>query len=131
MPIGKSFKKIFLDEGFALLSSSHPAKEELTNRVLSFTGRLGCGVVVAAKSKTPFSVVTLKNSTNLSSVRYLWMKCCGWGLRISEKTPCSINRTPCLSSYWAVDSSKSELFQIQFSNVMSYQWRLSCLEFHL
>jgi hypothetical protein len=40
MPIGKSFKKIFLDEGFALLSSSHPAKEGLMNRVLSFTGRL-------------------------------------------------------------------------------------------
>ena len=31
----------------------------------------------------------------------------------------------------AVDSSKSELFQIQFSNVMSCQWRLPCLEFHL
>jgi len=40
MPIGKSFNKIFLDEGFALLSLSHPAKEVLRNRVLSFTGRL-------------------------------------------------------------------------------------------
>jgi hypothetical protein len=40
MPIGKSFKNIFLDEGFALLSSSHPAKEVLMNWVSSFTGRL-------------------------------------------------------------------------------------------
>jgi hypothetical protein len=40
MPIGKSFKKIFLDEGFAHWSSSHPAKEELMNRFLVLLGDL-------------------------------------------------------------------------------------------
>jgi hypothetical protein len=54
MPIGKSFKKIFLDEGFALLSSSHPAKEVLMNRVLSFTGRLDAELLEQPKAKLLF-----------------------------------------------------------------------------
>ena len=85
----------------------------------------------SSQKKNPFSVVILKNSKTPSSVRNPWMKCCGWWLWISGKTPCSRNRTLCLWSYWAVDSSKYELFQIQFLNVMSCQWRLLCLEFQL
>ena len=54
MPIEKSFKKIFLDEEFALLSSSYPGKELLMNRVLSFTGRLDAEFLKQPKAKLLF-----------------------------------------------------------------------------